>query len=224
MRGKKISGFTLVELLVVIGIILVVMGISVPSLMNFSRGQRLKQSGNVISGMLSEARSIAVTQRRPVRVAFFHDAEDDEYGAAIYYVDRDGKARIDAKRFNKGVKIVHEEYQTPNSNIYVFKLKDDQEAPEEGDFTESGFDGDAGKIEFRRDGTIEFYPDYIDIPPAVIDGKDLFDRNADFTRLKLADVQCDILLSQDIGTERCFVEIDANSGRAFSRVVETGAE
>ncbi len=214
---RRARGFTLMELLVVMGIIMVVMGISVPSLLSFARGQRLKQSGNTISGALAEARSISVTQRRPVRVFFFHDPKQDLYGVGTYYVDRMGEDRLDTKLFNKGVEIEHTGYETPYSNVFIL----DKEV-KANLFTENGMDGNSGKVEYLRDGTVEFYPDYVDIPPALVDGKDLYDRNSFFERVSLGSTEADIILKQKSGSSRCFIDIDPNSGRAFSRVVETG--
>lgn len=212
--------FTLIELLVVIGIILLVMGITVANFGAFSGSQRLKQSGNTIGGVLSEARSIAVTQRKPVRVFFCYDAGEDMYCVGTYYVDRKNEVRVEVKQLHKFVEIDHVDWKLPNSNIAILDHMPDPEKPED-DFNENGFTGAAGMIEVRRDGTIEFHPPFIDLPAATVGGKDLYDRNTLFTRVDLSEIQADVVLKLKTGTARCFLDFDANSGRAFNRVIET---
>ncbi|MGH7295955.1 MAG: pilus assembly FimT family protein, partial [Polyangiaceae bacterium] len=58
---KRKSGFTLTELVVVIGIICLLTAAAIPALQAFQRGQRLDQAARIVQAAISEARREAVT-------------------------------------------------------------------------------------------------------------------------------------------------------------------
>jgi type II secretion system protein H len=60
-KAQSVSGFTLVELLVVLGIMALVIGISVPGLTGYTRHVRLKTATRQIAGLVSLARSSAIS-------------------------------------------------------------------------------------------------------------------------------------------------------------------
>jgi Tfp pilus assembly protein FimT len=55
---------TLVELLVVLGVIGLVLGMSVPGLMSYSRQLRLKATSRQLTGLVTLARSLAISSRQ----------------------------------------------------------------------------------------------------------------------------------------------------------------
>ncbi len=74
LTGRR--GVTLVELLVVLGIIALVLGISVPGFSGYAQQLRLKTAIRQTMGLLSLARSTAISSRTDHTVAF--DAERQE--------------------------------------------------------------------------------------------------------------------------------------------------
>jgi len=66
-------GFTLVELLVVVAVVLILAGIVAPSVKNMLRGNGQTQAVNVIRAYLVTARSVAISQHRQAGVVFFEE-------------------------------------------------------------------------------------------------------------------------------------------------------
>lgn len=71
MNGNK--GFSLVELLVVIGIIGVLAGISIPGLISWSRNASYKEAANLALTALRQAKGQAINLNQPVTVLFTLD-------------------------------------------------------------------------------------------------------------------------------------------------------
>ena len=67
---RKIFGFTLVELLVVIALISLLLSVMVPVMMSFMRGRGLRMAGNSIQGFISFARTEALNTRQPHILVF----------------------------------------------------------------------------------------------------------------------------------------------------------
>ena len=66
-------GFSLVELLVVLFIIIIVMAIGAPAMKSMLRGNAQSQAVNLIRAQLSAARAIAISQHRQAGVVFFEE-------------------------------------------------------------------------------------------------------------------------------------------------------
>lgn len=64
----KIQGFTLIELMVTIAVLAIIAGMAAPSFGNMMTQQNLKKSTNELIGVLQEARSKAVLERRNVKI------------------------------------------------------------------------------------------------------------------------------------------------------------
>ena len=60
MRRSSSSGFSLIELIVVIGLFGLIIGLSLPSLRNFNKGQKLKGASEGIANQLRMSREIAI--------------------------------------------------------------------------------------------------------------------------------------------------------------------
>ena len=67
MRNRQ-SGFSLVELLVVVAIIMVVAAIATPSIINGINGIRLRSAGSALTGIMQQARQTAVQRNRYLTV------------------------------------------------------------------------------------------------------------------------------------------------------------
>jgi prepilin-type N-terminal cleavage/methylation domain-containing protein len=74
----RLAGFTLVELLVVISIVTVLAAISLPTLKNGLREQRVSRSAGLIQQYIEEARARAIANRRPVGVILQRAGTDNE--------------------------------------------------------------------------------------------------------------------------------------------------
>lgn len=73
-----ISGFTLLELLVVIGIIALLSSLAGPAISSISKGSQMNQAVAEVGGLLEEARQYAVAKNTYVWVAFDDSGSVDE--------------------------------------------------------------------------------------------------------------------------------------------------
>src|SRR2546423_14080943 len=77
------NAFTLTEILIVLGIIVLMLAIAVPAL-NIIRGNRSVDSAvNQVSALLGRARSEAIGLQITTGVMFFRDPRTDQYAAAL---------------------------------------------------------------------------------------------------------------------------------------------
>lgn len=74
-RTRARRGFTLMELLVVMGIIILMTAMSLPAISKFLDGQQLQQSGRIMQSAFNEARRAAVTQRTENYLLFFREMD-----------------------------------------------------------------------------------------------------------------------------------------------------
>ncbi|MEM7166042.1 MAG: prepilin-type N-terminal cleavage/methylation domain-containing protein [Planctomycetota bacterium] len=155
------GGFTLIELIVVISVMVVVFGISLPALRNFMEDRKLKAAGTLIMTTLNEARTNAVTQKRPVGVVFY------QKGMRLY--DFEGSVQDDGSvlHFNGGMR----PYQSVDGIQYRLQFADlsyaDIPGQPEEILDESLRDEDV-TIRFESDGTIAFGR-YKDVPSSEFD-------------------------------------------------------
>src|SRR5438552_210581 len=69
-RNRSKQGFSLVELVVVVAIVLVLAAIAVPNMMNVIGNSRLRAAASSLSGLLQNSRMQAVKQNRTMTVHF----------------------------------------------------------------------------------------------------------------------------------------------------------
>ncbi|MCP4392549.1 MAG: prepilin-type N-terminal cleavage/methylation domain-containing protein [Gammaproteobacteria bacterium] len=89
---KKNSGFTLLELMIILGVVSILMMIAIPSMTTFSQNDRLTTNINSMVGHLAYARSEALKLSQQVVICSSNDAATCSGGWAdgwIVYIDAD---------------------------------------------------------------------------------------------------------------------------------------
>ena len=91
MKKMKNSGFTLMELMIVIAIIAILAGVAIPNFIGFLPRQRLAAGAQDVLQGLQKSRSKAIMTNRPVVVNF--NAAADSFTA---FVDENADGALDA--------------------------------------------------------------------------------------------------------------------------------
>jgi len=71
--GRAGRAFSLIELIVVIGIMVIVLALAVPAFNKLLQGNNIKQSTNMLSAYVASARAAAQQQRRTVAVVLYEE-------------------------------------------------------------------------------------------------------------------------------------------------------
>lgn len=236
--GARRRSFTLMELLVVIGIIIVMTAMSIPAVKKFMDGQRLSQSGRILQSAFNEARRAAITQRTRQYLLFFREttpSQQLQYGV-VRYRERFGYEG-DAQRLLPHVEV---DMSGPHPDPLIAGLATGLNVPVfEGIPPQnySTFFGASnalrpqptagiGWIQFNRDGTITLDPPLNpNLPPPASTASSVFDLNNQLTTAipDSTTTQVDMNLRETGRTDvdkRCFIDVDPNTGRLRFRVVE----
>jgi len=70
-RPLRVAGFTLIEILVVVTIMIALLAVGTPALMRTMQASRLVNAGDGLMGAISEAQQISFAQNIPVEMRFF---------------------------------------------------------------------------------------------------------------------------------------------------------
>lgn len=96
-RGKP--GFTLVELIIVLGIILMILGFTAPAVVGILRGRKVEQALSIVSDALERARGEAVTQNTYLWTGFLNVPPADSVSGQdelwiLTFKSKTGESRI----------------------------------------------------------------------------------------------------------------------------------
>ncbi len=252
MKSRLIRAFTLMELMVVIGIIMIMTAISIPAISKFMDGQKLQQSGRLMQSSFNEARRAAITQRARNVLVFFRE-EDPGRPGFFRWGTRRYRERVgydsEPQYLLAGAQFELETGTTtggagPSGHPVVGRLAGlpipvFDGIPDEGNVSLFGAQRRPSQpapgaswlwVEFQRDGTIN--TNNMD-NLATTEG--FYDLNvpieftpADFDGLMTATAkQFDICLRESGDHQvdkRCFMNLDPNTGRLRLRVHQVNAE
>lgn len=244
-RTSGRRGFTLLELMVVVGIIMLMTALAIPGIKKFMDGQRLQQSGRIIQSAFNEARRAAITQRERNYLVFFRQ-EDPDTGQVLHgvrrYRERQGYEG-DAQYLLPNVEFEIDPNHTPVPAGAVGRLRvlgvplfegqpaDNDATLFQGQRRPDTSDNGVGWVEFRKDGTINVENGAIrgrqKNAPTSGPAAGLFDLNVllDVVPDSTAnEVDLNIREGGDFDVnKRCFIDIDPNTGRVRFRVVRVDA-
>lgn len=119
--SKRESGFTLIEMMIVIAVLAIMATIAIPSFMSLMPGMRLNGAARQIMGDLMAARMNAVKQNNEVRV-FFNSPGANQY-QILDDDDNDGTADTGEAITTKNIQDNYEDVTFTSTNNPIFHPK-----------------------------------------------------------------------------------------------------
>jgi len=117
---KRSAGFTLVELLAVIAIMILILGAAGAALMPSNRTMQLSSVSLQIKGYLDQGRQLALSRNRYVQVRFYHKTTDNDPKTNVPYYSAIGLFSADSPYYGTG---------TSDYDTYIQKNQMYQAAP-----------------------------------------------------------------------------------------------
>lgn len=87
-------GFTLIELMVVIGIIVILLGITVFAVAGLAKDSKQSSAVNTVQSALGKARALAMKRGEPVLIAFMPHVDDDYEHLQVVYAAFSGESIV----------------------------------------------------------------------------------------------------------------------------------
>ncbi len=167
--GAK-AAFTLIELMVVVAILVLAMGMMIPSLVEFFANQRLKNVRSHFVSAINVARLMAITEGSPIRVVFFKE------GVRVYNVRRQSFRREEefdpdaAPGSVTGITFEVQFARKMNQDLPPYREWEREQPfllapPADQNSGQCSVDGIAS-VEFQRDGTVRWLSGE-DVPTAL---------------------------------------------------------
>ena len=203
--------FTLVELLLVVAIIGVVLGISVPGFVAMSRSQQLRNAPAKVQNFVYLARQYTVNRKMRHRIVFFKDRmilwheEDVFLDRDLQPVNFDDYRNMPDEFDKVGLK-----YGRGISCILGYKPGGIKFAPEWNikNVRRSPREHEQNAVGFKFNGTLDFFG-FTSVP---VNSLHLYDDEN-------LPTEADIIFLQKGSDKACYVDIDPAGGRVRSRIV-----
>jgi prepilin-type N-terminal cleavage/methylation domain-containing protein len=244
MHGRR--GFTLIEMLVVVGIIIILTSLSFPAISKFVGAKKLENSARMVQSSFRNARRGAITTRDKNYLIFFRTEDEKRPGEFLFGMRRfragvgyEGESQfllqgtqfdIDATTvgldalvagcLHGGIRTTVFEGLPSETELTVF---DAQLEP----MPAGGLSGTLRWIEFNEDGTLTILGG-LDLMPYAHGAGHIFQRDVNVMDFALAEF--DLIRDEvDMGVrgfglagvdERCFIDVDQNTGNVRLRNIK----